>query len=51
MQSYVVVSDGLAFGSGIISPWGEEIRFQKEILSVDIDLNYVNKIRKKFRLV
>jgi len=50
LQSYVVVSDGLAFGSGIVSPWGEEIRSEEEIINVDIDFNYVKKIRKKFLL-
>ena len=50
LQSYVVVSDGLAFGSGIISPWGEEIRSEEEIINADIDLNYIKKIRKKFLL-
>jgi len=50
IQSYVIVSDGLAFASGIISPWGEEIRSEDEIINVDIDLNYIKKIRKKFSL-
>ena len=47
LQSYVVVSDGLAFVSGIISPWGEEERNKDEILNTDIDLNYIKKIRKR----
>jgi len=50
LQSYVVVSDGLAFTSGIISPWGEEFRSENEKIDVDIDLNYISKIRKKFKL-
>jgi len=47
LQSYVVVSDGLAFSSGIISPWGEEERNKKEVLNTDIDLKYIKKIRKR----
>ena len=48
LQSYVVVSDGLAFASGVISPWGEEERNNnKEILNTSIDLNYIKKIRKR----
>jgi len=48
LQSYVVVSDGLAFSSGVISPWGEEERNNnKEILNTNIDLNYIKKIRKR----
>ena len=50
LQSYVIVSDGLAFASGIISPWGEEIRSEDEVINVDIDLSYIKKIRKKFSL-
>jgi hypothetical protein len=33
-----------------VSPWGEEIRSEEEIINVDIDFNYVKKIRKKFLL-
>ncbi len=51
LQSYVVVSDGLAFGGGIISPWGEENRSEKEIINVDLELEYIKKIRKKFQLL
>ena len=50
LQSYVVVSDGLAFASGLSGPWGEEIRNQNETLDVDIDLNYIKKIRKRLTL-
>jgi len=50
LQSYVVVSDGLAFSSGMSGPWGEEIRNQEEIINVDIDLNYIKKIRKRLPL-
>jgi len=50
LQSYVVVSDGLAFSSGIISPWGEEERNKDEILNTDIDLKYIKKIRKRLSL-
>ena len=50
LQSYVVVSDGLAFSSGMSGPWGEEIRNKDETLDVDIDLNYIKKIRKRLPL-
>jgi len=50
LQSYVVVSDGLAFSSGIISPWGEEERNKNEVLNTDIYLKYIKKIRKRLPL-
>ena len=50
LQSYVIVSDGLAFSSGMSGPWGEEIRNKDEVLDVDIDLNYIKKIRKRLPL-
>jgi predicted amidohydrolase len=45
LQAFVVVSDGLAKESNIISPWGEELG-----KVADIDLNYVKKIRKRLTL-
>jgi len=50
LQSYVLVSDGLAKASGMINPWGEEIRNQEEKLDVDIDFNFIKKIRKRLPL-
>ena len=51
LQSYVIVSNGLAVNSsGVAFPWGEEIRNKDEILNVDIDLNYIKKIRKRLPL-
>jgi len=45
LQSFVVVSDGLAKASDIISPWAESLgKF------ADIDLNYIKKIRKRLPL-
>jgi len=45
LQSFVIVSDGLAKASNIITPWGEELG-----KSADIDLNYIKKIRKRLPL-
>ncbi len=45
LQAFVMVSDGLAKESNIISPWGEELG-----KVADIDLNYVKKIRKRLTL-
>jgi len=50
LQSYVIISDGLAKASGICFPWGEEIRNKDDILNVDIDLKYIKKIRKRLPL-
>jgi len=50
LQNYVIVSDGLAKASGVINPWGEENRSQDEVLNVDIDLNLIQKIRKRLTL-
>ena len=51
LQSFVVVSDGLAKGSGIISPWQDEIRDSNvDNISADIDLNFIQKIRKRLPL-
>jgi len=50
LQAFVLVSDGEAKASGVISPWGEEIRSEKEIINTDIDLGYIKKIRKRFVL-
>jgi len=45
LQSFVVVADGLAHASHIISPWGESLgKF------TDIDLNYIKKIKKRLPL-
>ncbi|RUM56680.1 MAG: carbon-nitrogen hydrolase family protein [Nautilia sp.] len=45
LQSFVVVSDGLAKASDIISPWAENLgKF------TDIDLSYIKKIRKRLPL-
>jgi omega-amidase len=45
LQSFVIVSDGLAKASNIISPWGEKLG-----KVADIDLNYIKKIRKRLTL-
>jgi len=45
LQSFVIVSDGLAHASNIISPWGENLK-----KFADIDLNYIKKIRKRLPL-
>ena len=50
LQSFVVVADGLAKASGIISPWQDEIRDEEETILADIDLNFINKIRKRLPL-
>jgi len=47
LQSYVLVSDGLAKASGMINPWGEEIRNKTDCMEVDIDFNFMKKIRKR----
>jgi predicted amidohydrolase len=45
LQAFVIVSDGLAHASNIISPWGEKLgKF------ADIDLCYIKKIRKRLPL-
>lgn len=49
-QCYVLTANSanedMAKGSGIITPWGEEIRDDsKEIISKEIDLNEIRKIR------
>jgi len=45
LQSFVIVSDGLAHASNIISPWGENLK-----KFADINLNYIKKIRKRLPL-
>jgi len=45
LQSFVIVSDGLAKASNIITPWGEELG-----KTSDINLNYIKKIRKRLPL-
>jgi len=50
LQSYVVVSDGLAKVGGLINPWGEEIRTQEIKLDIDIKLSFIKKIRKRLSL-
>jgi len=51
-QSFVILSDGanedMAKSSAIISPWQKEIRDDNlEVISADIDLNEIKRVRKK----
>ena len=50
LQSYVVVSDGLAKSSSIIDPWAKRLQNTDEILTAKIDFDYIYKIRKRFKL-
>jgi predicted amidohydrolase len=50
-QCYVLTAnsadDNMAKGSGVISPWGDETRDDsKEVISSQLDLNEISKIRK-----
>jgi len=50
-QCYVLTAnsadDNMAKGSGIISPWGDEIRDDsQELISGDLDLKEISKVRK-----
>ncbi|TLP39312.1 carbon-nitrogen hydrolase family protein [Arcobacter arenosus] len=50
-QCYVLIAnsadDNMAKGSGVISPWGDETRDDsKEVISSQLDLNEISKIRK-----
>jgi predicted amidohydrolase len=50
-QCYVLTAnsadDNMAKGSGVISPWGDETRADsKEVISSQLDLNEISKIRK-----
>ena len=50
LQSFVVVADGLAKASGIISPWQDESRNENNNILADIDLTFIQKIRKRLPL-